>query len=316
MKTYIDPFKTIRNLSAGIIQDSTDLVVINHEAVNGELKSRLEQYRQQRKGNPLSILSISPQNEIGLILFYNTINFCYRDPHTGHDYEFRSDDGRILKSTSAMLAALLASGIQWNHLEQVSSITSSQWLRMFQLDPPNILYLGMQRRERVTGLAKWLLLRGFDSVMEVVAASHYNVLELADELQSSGFFKDEFLKRLQVALKRIDGILDERLNQHLNGMQLLTCMADYSIPQLFYNLGVLELAPALRRHLEAQKPILTGSREELALRASVVVIAEGLAEQIDVTESELNNFLWELAVSLEAKGKLPIPHMLVATDEY
>ncbi len=312
----ITPFAAVRQMSRDIIQNSSDLVTLQRQVVEDDLKVRLEKYQSNRTGNPLSILSISPGNEIGLILFYNTVNFCYRDPHTGQDFVYHNRAGHSLKSTAAMMAALLESGLEWNQLEQVAAITPSQWQRMFQLEAPNVLYLGMQRRERVTGLAKYLQQQGFDTVMEFIEANQFEVLKLTAALKDSGFFEDEFLKRLQVALKRIDGILAERMDRRLAGMHLLTCMADYSIPQLLYNIGVLELNDNLRRQLVNQEPILPESREELALRAAVVVIAEPLAQQMGMTEAQLNNLLWEYAVSEEAAGRLPIPHMLVATDKY
>ena len=311
-----EPFQEIRRMSAEIIRNSNDLLTLHLPVVEQDLKQRLEKYRASRKGNPLSFMSLSPENEIGLILFYNAINFCYRDPATGQDYVFRNQAGQVLKSTAAMMAALLESSLEWNRLEQVAAITSLQWQRMFQLEAPNVLYLGMQRRERVTGLAAYLQQQGFATVMEFIEAKQYDVLKLTAALKASGFFEDEFLKRLQVALKRIDGILAERMNHHLEGMHLLTCMADYSIPQLLYNMGVVELNANLRRQLQEQEPIQPGSREELALRAAVVVIAEPLAQQMDMTEAQLNNLLWEYAVQEEAAGRLPIPHMLVATDKY
>lgn len=303
-------------MSAEIIRDSSDLVNLHMPVVEQDLKQRLEKYRDSRQGNPLSILSLSPENEIGLILFYNTINFCYRDPESGQDYVFRDKEGQVLKSTAAMMAALLETGLEWNRLEEVAAITLQQWQHMFQLEPPNVLYLGMQRRERVVGLAQYLQQQGYDTVMQFIEANSYDVLILTAALKASGFFEDEFLKRLQVALKRIDGILAERMNQHLEGMHLLTCMADYSIPQLLYNIGVIEVNASLRRQLEDLIPIQPGSREEQALRAAVVVIAEPLAKQMGITEAQLNNLLWEYAVSEEAAGRLPIPHMLVATDKY
>jgi hypothetical protein len=106
------------------------------------------------------------------------------------------------------------------------------------------------------------------------------------------------------------------MNRRLEGMRLLTCMADYSIPQLLYNLGAVKLNPNLRLQLEELNPIQPGSREELALRAAVVVVAEGLAKEMGVTEAELNTLLWEYSQELDQAGRLPIPHMLVATDKY
>jgi hypothetical protein len=177
------PFDAIRQMAANIIQKSGDVITIELQVMGGDLKAQIQIYKESRKGNALSALSLSPENEIGLIMFYNTINFCYRDPDTRRDYEFQSHDGRILSGTAAMLTAMVLSGMNWNVLEKVSAITAEQWQHMFQLKSPNVLYLGMQRRERVTGLATYFQSQGYQTVMDFLEASQFNVVKLTMALK-------------------------------------------------------------------------------------------------------------------------------------
>jgi hypothetical protein len=142
------------------------------------------------------------------------------------------------------------------------------------------------------------------------------VRELIDPLHDSGFFKDEFLKRAQVGIKMMYTVLTSRMGRSLNGMDLLTCMADYRIPQVFYNLGAVSLAPQLHQHLESEKPVISGSREELALRASVIVIGRQLSGMMGINEAEVDTLLWEYSQVMVKDGRMKIPHMLVATDKY
>ena len=132
----------------------------------------------------------------------------------------------------------------------------------------------------------------------------------------SGFFKDEFLKRAQVGLKMMDTVAARRMGRGLTGINELTCMADYRIPQVFYNLGTVRLSAGLEAQLIRQEPILSGSREELALRATVIVIGLVLAGLMTICEADVDTLLWEFSQQMDKSGQIKIPHMLVATDKY
>lgn len=315
-KESSSPFDAIRRMAEDIILNSTDLLVIHSDVVADQLKKKLEDFRGQRTANPLSVPNLSTENELGLSLFFNAVNFCYRDPATGRDYLYTSQDGRQLRRTSAFFTALVDSSLEWNQVGQVAQLITDRWRKMLQLEGSNVFYLGMERCERITGLASYLLKKGFKTVMDFVASSQFEVGDLIAPLMDSGFFKDEFLKRAQVAVKMMDTVLTSRLGQRLAGMDLLTCMADYRIPQVFYNLGAVELAPGLRTHLESEKPVLSESREEMALRATVIVIGRQLAELLSINEAEADTLLWEYSQVMDRSGQMKIPHMLVATDKY
>lgn len=316
IKNSSSPFDAIRRMASDIILNSTDLLVIHSDVVTGQLKTKLEEFREQHTANPLSVPNISAENELGLALFFNAVNFCYRDPTSGRDYLYTSRDGRQLRRTSAFVTALVESGLEWNQVQQVAQLTPDRWRDMLQLLAPNVLYLGMERCERITGLANYLSKKGFKTVMDFVSSSQYEVSNLILPLMESGFYKDEFLKRAQVAVKMLDTVLTSRFGHRLVGMDLLTCMADYRIPQVFYNLGAVDLAPGLRAHLESEKPVLSESREEVALRATVIVIGRQLAETMSINESEADTLLWEYSQVMDRSGQMKIPHMLVATDKY
>ena len=85
---------------------------------------------------------------------------------------------------------------------------------------------------------------------------------------------------------------------------------------MFYNLGAVVLSPVLKERLIRQQPLISESREELALRASVIAIAEQLAGLMKISEAEVDTLLWETSQHMARAGEMTIPHMLVATDKY
>ena len=69
-------------------------------------------------------------------------------------------------------------------------------------------------------------------------------------------------------------------------MEQLTVFADYRLPQLFRSLGILQLGPALRARIDSLAAIPKDSAAEIALRAAVVVVGEGLLQRLRETGSK------------------------------
>ena len=303
-------------MAENLIQNSTDLLTIDPSVVSGELRQKLETFRTHRTENLLSVPSLPAEGELGLCLFFNSVNFCYREPASGKEYRYTTHDGRHLKRTAAFFTALAESGLDWNNLRQVTELSQAKWLELTQLDENNVLYLGLERCERIVGLARFLTGLGVETVFDFVKLNDFDSLKIAQVLIDSGYFKDEFLKRAQVGLKMMDAVAAGRLGRGLTGINELTCMADYRIPQVFYNLGSVKLSTGLEQQLVRQEPILSGSREELALRATVIVIGLQLAGLMSICEAEVDTLLWEFSQQMDKSGQMKIPHMLVATDKY
>jgi hypothetical protein len=312
----LTPFAAVRTMAEDLIIHSTDLLTIDPSVVSGLLKQNLATFRTHRTENLLSVPSLTAEDELGLCLFFNSVNFCYREPSSGKEYRFTTRDGRQLKRTAAFFTALSESGLDWNNLQQVAALSKANWLKLTQLDENNPLYLGLERRERIVGLANFLIGLGVETVSDFVELKDCNSLTIAQALIDSGYFKDEFLKRAQVALKMIDTVVARCMGRGLKGINELTCMADYRIPQVFYNLGAVKLSHEIEKQLVCLEPILSGSRAELALRATVIVIGLQLAELMAINEAEVDTLLWEFSQQMDKTGQMKIPHMLVATDKY
>jgi hypothetical protein len=310
------PFVSVRSMATEIICNSTDLLTIDNSIVSGSLNQNLTNFRSHRLESLLSTPRLSWECELGLCLFFNSVNFCYREPSSGKEYQYTTREGRSLKRTAAFFTALSESGVDWNDLEQVVDVSLARWLELTQLSENNILYLGLERRERIVGLANFLSGMEIKTVQGFIEIKDFDSLKITQSLIDSGFFKDEFLKRAQVALKMINTVLEVRNGRRLNGIDMLTCMADYRIPQVFYNLGAVKLSPELKHQLISQEPILSGSRVELALRATVIVIGLQLANLMGINEAEVDTLLWEYSQQMDKSEQMKIPHMLVATDKY
>lgn len=309
----------IRSRSAEILSQSTDLIRINADKLESTVVPRLEQFARDRQdGNYLPIGSeLTQEQEVGLNLFYNVINFCYQDPETGNEYTFQSESGKTVKRSTGLLTALYESGIDWNDLCQVSALTPDRWQQICQSSAENPLYLAEDRGSRLVELADYLLEEGHQTVDNFIVDCDFDAQRIIDKLLPTGLFDDEFLKRAQLAGRMINDVMIRRTKWGLSGIREMTIMADYRLPQVFYNLGALDIVdPSMLTALVEHQPIAAGSREELALRAASIALGEQIANKMDITEAWADNLLWGLSQEMAKNSEMAIPHMIVATDAY
>ncbi len=300
------------------IEMSKDLLTIDVNLIEKVLVDELLTFQKKAGDNSDAFAKndLNLKTELGLQVFFNIVNFCFKDPLTGKEYRYISQNGNIIKRSTGLFSALAESDIDWNNLDEVSNISQENWKKLAQLNKGNNLYLSEERGERLRNFARYLISKGYRTIQMFLESTAYDTVLILQNLIDSGYFKDEFLKRAQVTVRRIDNILKRRGEGKIESVETLTCMADYRIPQVFYNLGVVKLNSDLSRKLEAEKQIGSNSREELALRAAVVTIGKRLAETLNIFEFEVDGLLWNMSQKMMKEGKLTTPHMIVATDKY
>ena len=309
----------IRDMARMILARSRDLIEIDSDAIIEILVPRINQHLEnQRTDNWIPAGSmLSLEQELGLNLFLNVINFCYKDPQTGREYTYIDKAGRSIKRATGLITALADSGVAWDNFAEILKLDEDRWNNMLQLSNGNILYLGHERRDRVVKMAKYALRQGPTTIIDYLESSKFNALNLVNNLSESGLFNDEFLKRAQLASRMISDVFQRRTGRPLFATENLTVMADYRIPQVFYNLGVVNLNDSsLMAKLMAEEPVESGSRYELSLRATAVSVGEVVAHNLGVIEASVDGYLWGLSQEMVKKGEMKIPHMLVATDAY
>ena len=307
----------VRELSVSILQNSKDILSVDFDLVEGSLLTKLQELKSERKSNVFfEELRLSPEDELGLNLFLSSINFCYQDPKTHSEYTFLNKEGEVDRRSLGLKSAMAESGVPWGDFSSVSEITAEKWKEMLQLSKKNPIYLGTERGRRVVRLAEQMLALGLNTPTDLVKYCEFDSEKLLMVLDKSGFFEDEFMKRSQLAVHVMDGVLKRRFDAKLEGTDRLTVMADYRLPQLMYNFGAIKLSTGLHEKLMRSESIETGSREEKTLRAAAIVIGRRVSELMGIPEAETDSLLWTLAVRMGFKNQLPIPHMIVATDKY
>lgn len=310
---YLVSTQDIREDAKRILDQARDLLTVDYNSIPAVLAPMLADF--QKNSPKPEQPNIQMQLELGQTLFFDAVNFCFKDPATMHEYTFTTG-GREYKRSSGLFMAIKESGIDWNNLDHVATIGKNKWRQISQIGSANPMYLGDERGERISGLAKKMLADGYKTVSGFTASTNGDGMEMLTYLANSRFFDDEFLKRAQLTVRMFNDVFRKHGAPEFKNMDQLTAMADYRLPQVFYNLRVVKLSGGLIMKLLNQEPINANSREERAIRATVVTVAEKVSKVMGINECDIDTLLWNLSQKMAKEEKLPIPHMLVTTDKY
>jgi hypothetical protein len=158
---------------------------------------------------------------------------------------------------------------------------------------------------------------GFLGLVQPTAAGQAAVLR--DSLES---FRDvaayegravPFLKRAQIAAADLHGSGAASFPD----LEVLTCFADYKLPQALRHLGALHYSDRLARRVDDWRELEPGEAAEVEIRAATVVAVEQMREALAEAGRRLRSFevdwmLWELS-----QGLYPVrPHHRVRTIFY
>jgi Potential Queuosine, Q, salvage protein family len=193
----------------------------------------------------------------------------------------------------------------------------------------------MEKRSELWREVGDVLLTHFDgSAMRMIASAGGNAPKLV-ELIFTHFpgFRDEtlldgesnrivFLKRAQIFV----GDVDAALKLNLNELNRLTTFADYRVPQILRQYGILEYSPELSEIVDSGKQISKGSPDEVSIRAATVVGVEELVavlnERDEITETgqpftdvNVDWYLWQVGEKMHSDGLLK-PFHKVRTQFY
>lgn len=307
----------VRDYSHRIIETHKDLVQIDDSALEGDFINQLRKFQEDSKGSdPFAVEKLTTENELGLNLFFDVINFCYSNPYSHQDYSYTDNEDKIIKRSSGLKKAMTETEINWGKTSDVAKITTDFWAKAIQLDKNKDFYLGEDRGKRISEFANKLNKSGFKNVIDFLEFTEFDVEILLPILDKSGYFDDKFQKRSQLTINMMNGVIKRRLGKEFNGIDNLTIMADYRLPQVMYNSGVIKLSENLLDRLTKQEVLESGSPEELSLRAASVVVGEKVSKILKINEGAVDGLLWTLSQKMSKEDSLKIPHMLVATDQY
>lgn len=109
-------------------------------------------------------------------------------------------------------------------------------------------------------------------------------------------------KRAQIFAADLWGAFEGRGYGEFNDIGSITIMADYIVPAVLQQIGVLNYSPTLTNKIEANEEIIAGSEEEVELRACSIYAVEKMREVIGIKSGkqvlsvELDLWLWSFGI--------------------
>lgn len=243
------------------------------------------------------------------ILVLDTINFCFWPPEGGERWRV-AIDGRSYSGYNGLAMALkqaMESGVP---LEDAAFLEGMSEERLREVLGGCGTLQFMKERARALKELGHVLNRDYrgDSWRFVEASKGWAgslVRVLAKKLES---FRDMavyreravyFYKRGQILCADLHGALDGKAWGRFHDLDGLTAFADYKLPQVLRNLGILVYSGALSRRVDALELIAPGSPEEVEIRANTIVAVEGIRETLQglglaVKSHEIDGLLWHM----------------------
>jgi hypothetical protein len=237
------------------------------------------------------------ETTIAYVFCLDATNFCFwGDPKWRRPYRGQWLDGYWA------LAAALTEEVETNpsfvEADNLSHLDAEGLQRV--LDGTPAIPLLEERAANLRELGWWVAGRYEGRYSNIVQAAGLDAIALVrllvDGLSS---FRDEagykgqvvpFYKRAQILAADLQGALRSHGWPALGRLDELTAFADYKLPQLLRNVGILRYAVPLAEKIDNQVPLAAGSEEEVEIRGNTVWAVELMGQELDALGLRLPSY--------------------------
>lgn len=309
MTKLYDRLQTIRENAGKSVANSRHLA-LDTDAIDRTC-AQIASFSHLPSALPTPLKQLPYEQQVGIVLLFGAINYCFVDPETNANYVY--DDGTVrAERSSGVIQALIRSGLDWSDFYSLSRVEKAEWRSILQVDKPGTTLFDTEERiERLQSFASYLL----EKVTQAGTffRDYKNAVDTYELLIESGLFDDPFCKRIQVVLVWLSQIATDSSIPFDLHKEKLTAMADYRLPQVMCQLGIIQLRSESR---ELLKQKVTDVQFENDMRSAVIIVCSRIAAKTAKSEADIDSFFWTLSQELIAKGAMDFPAMRVATRSY
>ncbi len=267
-------------------------------------------------------------DEVGVDYFMlmNALNFCYwGDPKWTVEYR-----GQLLDGAFGMFAALtraLREGYPIYDGEWLAGISRNDLAHILRGEGElPLLYqrfnicreVGRVLTENFGGRFHNLVAQAENSAVKLVRLLVENFPSFDDSAEWETR-RILFYKRAQLAPAMLQERWQGRGPGAFTDIDEMTASADYKIPQVLRQLGILIYSPELENFVDRKVRIPPGTREELEIRITTLVACELIRERLqlrfpEITSQAVDRLLWSAGQG--KKGPNHKPYHLTLTTAY
>jgi len=312
------------------ILTSTQEVIKNAEHVSLD-KTRINEiddtvslgnFKHWLFASPIPLPRISDNEMLHFLLILNALSFCYWDkPKWQIEYKNQTLDGAW-----AMIGALVRG------LEEDRRLLDFKYLQHMTLNDFGHLLRGnveiplIKERYEILNYITTKLARSYDGQFANVIKLTKNtssrletIVNLFPSFQDKALYRGKkvyFYKRAQLLLSDVYYVI----NSFSTGVDQITACADYKLPAVLRQMGVLKYSPKLAAKIDNQVILPAGSAEEIETRSATIWAVEYLKQAIQtrhpqqtITAHQVNDYLWLLS---QDKNNYQAPYHLTKTTNY
>jgi hypothetical protein len=272
MRTILEPIKSVIPL----LED----VTINHKAIEKFTSTvSLDNLTSSEYNHDTLLANGSEGDYIAFCFIYNSLNFSYwGNPKWTIDYNGNSYDG-----SAAMIRALKAGIDAGYDLLNPSFLAALTALQLHEILLGNVeIPLFSERLKCLNQLGMFIVNNYHGSFTNFMDSAEWDsetiVSKLANELPD--VFNDtvtyrgkviHFYKRAQLIPTHLNDLYQlGKVKRHVKNMAQLTAFADYKIPQLMRQAGILTYSDKLSCLIDDLQELPEGSNEETEIRIAAI----------------------------------------------
>ncbi len=256
------------------------------------------------------------EDTLSYLLVLDSLNFCFWPASGMNTWEIEYQSRRLSGywALAACLRRAVESGIPITTAEYLAELSLGNLQRV--LSGRGELQLLGDRVRILNELGLLLLEEYGGDAHRLVGAARNSAVKLvrllAEKLSS---FRDvagyrgqrvSFYKRGQIFAADLYGAFEGKSWGSFKDINKLTAFADYKLPQVLRELGILRYTPALARAVDQGIPLEAGSHEEVEIRANTIWAVELIRKELELAGRVLRAFeidwiLWNMGQDEEFK---------------
>jgi len=258
------------------------------------------------------------EETVAYLLVLDSLNFCFWPPSGGQRWTIDDEGGRLsgYYGLATALKRALELGLPLTQAEYLAELSLDQ-LRQI-LGGRGVLQLLEDRLKILHELGHVLLADFGGKAHRLVATAQGSAVTLtrllAERLSS---FQDTatyqghqvfFYKRAQIFAADLHGAFGATAWGRFADMAQLTAFADYKLPQVLRELGILRYIPPLAQKVDQEILLESGGAEEVEIRANTIWAVELIRKELarlgkSLRAFEIDHVLWHLGQKAVFKKK-------------
>lgn len=261
------------------------------------------------------------------LLALDAVNFSFwsQDPAERWEMDYKGERLDGYRALAASFTRAVEEGTRLWDARTLAELSQGDIYRIFR--GKGLIPLIADRLNNLRQLGQVLLDRYRGQFIHAIATAEHSPTRLV-EILASDFpsFRDiaeyesqpvPFYKRAQLLVSDLWGAFGGKSWGVFTDLETLTAFADYKLPQMLREHGILVYSPALAQKVDERTIILAGSLEEVEIRAATVQACELLRDAlvkagVDLMAFQVDWLLWQQSQNAAAQH----PYHLTRTIYY